>query len=262
MAANSLIPRVYEGEVVEQRLGDGYVNATAMCKAAGKRLEHYLENESTNAFLAELCSETGIPTLEIIQVIKGGIPERRGTWVHPQVAIHLGQWLSPRFAVQVSKWVFDWMSGGGPKASNLPYYLRRVVANQKNIPEGHFSVLNELAIVLIGPLVSLGYILPEKLWPDISEGLMFAKWLRTEKGINTDDMPTYVHQFEDGRPAVRAKAYPNELWPVFQKHLSGIWLKSRAREYFLERDPKALEYLPKALDRPAPMKSITTRRAQ
>jgi hypothetical protein len=53
-----------------------------------------------------------------------------------------------------------------------------------------------------------GYTLPEKLWPDISQGRMFARWLRDEHGVDTDSMPTYWHVFEDGRPAVQARAYP------------------------------------------------------
>jgi len=52
----------------------------------------------------------GNPISELVRIIKGfGV--QQGTWVHPQVAIHLGQWASPKFAVQVSKWVFEWMQG-------------------------------------------------------------------------------------------------------------------------------------------------------
>jgi hypothetical protein len=60
-------------------------------------------------------------------------------------------------------------------------------------------------------------------------------------------LPNYVHEFEDGRQAVLARAYPNELLPDFRKHFSEVWLRYRARKYFSERDPKALEYLPKLL---------------
>jgi hypothetical protein len=98
------VPRKYERRVIEQRLKDGYINATAMCKAANKQFNDYARIGRTRAFLEELSSEMRIPVSELVQSIKGGPPERQGTWVHPQVAIHLGQWLSARFAVQVSKW--------------------------------------------------------------------------------------------------------------------------------------------------------------
>jgi KilA-N domain len=255
------VPHKYEGRVVEQRVKDGYINATAMCQAAGKQFNDYSRNATTKAFLEELASETGIPVSGIVQSVKGGPPERQGTWVHPQVAIHLGQWLSARFAVQVSKWVYDWMSGPQkPRGPSLPYHLRRYVSNQRNVPEGHFSVLNEITLALIGPLEAEGYTLPESLWPDISQGLMFARWLREEKHI-AGNLPDYVHEFEDGREPVLARGYPNELLPDFRKHFSEVWLRYRARKYFSERDPKALGYLPKLLPpKPTPKKLMRLRR--
>ena len=35
--------------------------------------------------------------------------------------------------------------------------------------------------------------------------------------MNTDAMPMYVHEFEDGRPPVMARAYPNELLADFRR---------------------------------------------
>ncbi|MGR6866977.1 KilA-N domain-containing protein, partial [Acinetobacter baumannii] len=47
-----LISRQENNVVISQRAHDGYINATAMCQAAGKRLNHYLDNNSTKAFIA------------------------------------------------------------------------------------------------------------------------------------------------------------------------------------------------------------------
>lgn len=89
---------------------DGYVNATAMCKAGRKNFADYSRLSSTKAFIAELSSVMGFPINELVQSIRGGNPTLQGTWVHPQVAIHLARWLSPKFAVQVTKWVLKCMS--------------------------------------------------------------------------------------------------------------------------------------------------------
>lgn len=62
-----------------------------MCQAAGRQFKHYNENKTTREFLAALESAVGIPTTELVQSIQGGDPRLQGTWVHPQVAIHLGQ---------------------------------------------------------------------------------------------------------------------------------------------------------------------------
>jgi hypothetical protein len=110
---------------IGQRRGDGYLNATALCKAAGKKWSHYFENETTKEYLAALSENLGIeiiarnpltgnPAMALIQVFQGGNKANlsvSGTWVHPQVAVHLAMWLSPEFAVQVTQWVVLWMSG-------------------------------------------------------------------------------------------------------------------------------------------------------
>lgn len=94
---------------IGQRAIDGYINATAMCQACGKQLAHYLENQTTKAFLEALCENIGIPILNLAQVKRG---RNGGTWVHPQIAINLGQWCSPQFAVLVSQWIYEWMGKG------------------------------------------------------------------------------------------------------------------------------------------------------
>ena len=249
----TLVPHTYQGSLIQQRAADGSINATAMCRAASKEWAHYNSNATTRAFLVALEGSIGIPRDLIVQSIMAGPNEARGTWVHPQVAINLAQWLSPDFAVKVSQWVVDWMSGKGvpTQPAELPYHLRRYLANQGNVPAGHFSILTELTLCLIAPMEAMGYRLPEKLWPDISSGKMFAKFLRDTHGVDTDRVPTYIHTFEDQRPAVQAKTYPERLLPYFRAHFRDVWLPSRAAEYFAERDVAALAYLPRLLPKRA-----------
>lgn len=244
-AALALIPREENGNLINQRIMDGYINATALCQASGKLIGHYLELASTKAFLQELSSDIGIPISELIQVVKGGIPEHQGTWVHPQVAINLGQWASAKFAVLVSKWVFEWMNGNVSGASKLPYHLQRYLMNRSAIPPTHFSIFNEIVYNLIAPLEDYGYQLPDHMVPDISEGIMFAKWVREEMRLEPNDFPTYTHTYPDGRSIPRVKLYPNYLIGSFRDHFHNIWLPQRAAKYFKERDQNALPYLQK-----------------
>jgi hypothetical protein len=242
-----LIPHMVGHEIIQQRAKDGYINATAMCKAAWKNWFDYRRQKMTDPYLAALSTETGIPASELIQSLKGGDVTLQGTWVHPQVAIHLAQWLSPEFAVKVGKWVFDWLSEASPRPrAALPYHLRRYVANAQNVPIGHFSILTELTQALIAPLELMGYTVPEKMMPEISQGRMFCKWLRDKCDIDTDMLPTYTHVYEDGR-RVEAKAYPEKLLATFRQHFREEWLPVRAVPYFKERDPLALPFLPKLL---------------
>lgn len=240
----ALIPHEVEHSIVPQRATDGYVNATAMCQAAKKLLGHYLELERTKEFLAELSADIGIPISQIVIVRKGGNYLEQGTWVHPQVAINLGQWCSPRFAVAVARWVTDWLAGKTvPK--ELPYHLRRYMANVAEIPHTHFSMLNELTFHLIARLEVHGYHLPEHMVPDISEGRMFSEWLRNAKKIDPRNFPNYAHSYEDGR-VVQARLYPIDLLPDFRVHFFDVWIPKRMIDYFKERDPEALQYFPKA----------------
>lgn len=243
-----LIEYPVQDDLIHQRIKDGYVNATAMCRVAGKKINDYARLQSTNDFLDVLSSETGIPVSELVESVRGGVPELQGTWVHPQVAINLAQWLSPLFAVKVSKLVFDWMSGNYPGGA-LPYHLRRYMDNLHKIPNGYFSMLGEMTIGLIGPLEQLGYVLPDTMVPDISEGRMFSSWLRAAD-YDPDAMPSYTHRYEDGRE-VSARLYPIELLPAFRKHFAEVWMVNRARQYFAERDKKALGYIEKVLALPA-----------
>ncbi len=107
-------------------------------------------------------------------------------------------------------------------------------------------MLNEMIFALIAPLEASGYTIHENMVPDISTGRMFCKWLGDAKGIDTDLLPTYRHQYEDGR-IVNAKLYPNEVLADFRKYFHETWLPQKAKTYFSERAPDALGYLPKLL---------------
>lgn len=244
----AFVDRQVDNNHIEQRLLDGYINATALCKACGKEMKHYLSNASTKEFVNELSSEVGIPTSALIQTVRGGDPRFQGTWVHPQVAIHLAQWASPKFAVAVSKWVIEWMRGNIKTQGNLPYHLQRYLLNRSKIPNGYFSMFNEIVYSLIAPLEQLGYTLPDKLVPDISEGKIFCNWLRSEKGIDPSSFPTYEHEYGDGRKIPGVRLYPDRLLPEFRAHFNNVWLLDRAGEYFEKKDKKALPYIAKMMD--------------
>ncbi|MDH4417689.1 MAG: KilA-N domain-containing protein [Acidovorax sp.] len=242
----SLITHQVQNSIVQQRADDGYINATALCAAAGKRWHNYVRNETTGNFLRALEAKTRISVSLLTQQLT--TPEGlTSTWVHPKVAIHLAQWLSAEFAVQVSEWVYDWMNGDQqPREAQLPYHLRRHMLNLGKVPSTHFSILQEMTNTLIAPLEVRGYTMPEKLMPDISQGRMFCKFLRDELNIDTDSLPTYVHEFEN-RPAVEAKLYPIEFLVAFRNYINEKWLPQRAAGYFQERDPAALPMLDQLL---------------
>lgn len=254
--ALTFVNRQVDNNPVQQRLMDGYINATALCKACNKLFSDYIRLKITKEFIDALSTDMGIPISVLIQSVKGGNPQLQGTWVHPQVAINLAQWASPKFAVAVSKWVFEWMNGNIPNSKNLPCRLQRYLINRAEIPPTHFSIFNEIVYNLIAPLEDKGYELPDKLVPDISEGRMFAKWVREEKGLEPNNFPTYTHTYPDGRSIPNVKLYPNSLLGDFRDHFYNVWIREKASAYFKDRDKNALPYLSKVVNELPPIQNF------
>ncbi len=81
--ALQLIPHQVGTDLINQRAVDGYVNATAMCKAVGKQFFDYRRLGNTGEFLNELSAVTGIPVTGIpvtglVIAVQGGRPELQG----------------------------------------------------------------------------------------------------------------------------------------------------------------------------------------
>jgi hypothetical protein len=84
---------------------DGYINATMLCKAGGKKFNDWNRLKNTNELITSLESETGNPVSQLINVNKGNSYKyEQGSWIHPDLAIQLAQWVNPHFAIQVSRW--------------------------------------------------------------------------------------------------------------------------------------------------------------
>ncbi|VTS00504.1 kila-n domain protein : Uncharacterized protein OS=Parabacteroides goldsteinii dnLKV18 GN=C803_01585 PE=4 SV=1: KilA-N [Tuwongella immobilis] len=146
-----------------QQRNDGYINATQLCKAAGKLFADYRRSAETKAFLDALGSDMGIPisaeTTELqicrsvlIEAKKGGAGPQ-GTWVHPRVAIDLARWCSPQFAVVVNGWIFELMNRGSvaqpstsmPGASaKIPVLKKGRRAAIENNSDDHYDIMEHL----------------------------------------------------------------------------------------------------------------------
>lgn len=129
--------RPVNGVVVEQRVTDGFINATAMAVAHEKNIADCFRSQEVFDFLIGLAEDMGLEIkygishksgLERISraypeliVSRQGSPENGGgTWIHPDLSPRVGQWCSTRFSIQVSRWVREWMiTGRNPLESTL-----------------------------------------------------------------------------------------------------------------------------------------------
>lgn len=116
---HDLETRIWNGRPIQRR-PDGYINATAMAKAAGRHLPHYWVNSRAAEYLQALERSVGIPTDLLAQSIVTGPNELRGTWVHPRLAVDIARWASPAFAVWIDGWVLEHLQGPAPVARQRP----------------------------------------------------------------------------------------------------------------------------------------------
>ena len=103
----------YEG--IEISFGDeGWFNATEVGVHFGKRVDHWLANEDTREYIAELCKITSenqqlvntrnsgylqVPEITSKFFIKTKRGKHGGTWLHPRLAVLFARWCSPRFGI-------------------------------------------------------------------------------------------------------------------------------------------------------------------
>ncbi|MBA3056075.1 MAG: KilA-N domain-containing protein [Sphingomonadales bacterium] len=176
----ALIPHDYQGQTVTQRTRDGFINATAMCRVVGRSWSEYRRHKNTEAFLQALALDLQIPQVQLtltVQGTPGGDPRNQGTWVHPQVAVHLASWLSPEFAVQVTKWVMEWQSGRGPNDHAWRQFQDRVSLTHNSVPDGYFCIFHETASIY-ATLIENGANPGTRMILDISAGLHWGNHWR------------------------------------------------------------------------------------
>ncbi len=100
----ALVSRSWNGTPISRRTADGYVNATAMCRANGKQWSKYRESDRCQTYLDALAETSEIRMFDLIESRQG---QGGGTWVHPQVAVDLARWISAPFAVWMDGWFLE-----------------------------------------------------------------------------------------------------------------------------------------------------------
>ena len=117
--SSSLVSRSWNGTPISRRTTDGYVNATAMCRANGKRWTKYRESDRANEYLEALSTEARISVYGLIESKTGG-SDGGETWVHPQVAVDLARWISAPFAVWMDGWFLEHLTKPAPEPKAAP----------------------------------------------------------------------------------------------------------------------------------------------
>ena len=109
----SNISRNIQGFEIYQREGDGYINATQICKVhqeiTGERKDprNWLVNKTSKLMIEQLSLITGIPVIKLVEQKTG---KYGGTWLHPRLAVRFAMWVNEVFSLQVEDWVQEWIA--------------------------------------------------------------------------------------------------------------------------------------------------------
>lgn len=144
---SDLVTRSWNDTPIARRTTDGYVNATAMCKANGKQWNDYWRTDRATEYLEALSAETGIPVSGLCLSTKGGAYQ--GTWIHPRVSIDLARWISAPFAVWMDGWFLEELEQRRTQASPTPEPAAKALAPAEalDIIERSIDLLERLGVM-------------------------------------------------------------------------------------------------------------------
>lgn len=123
--------RDWNGKTIRQR-ADGYISATDMANATGKRFSNWENLVSTKEYLEalrdELCKNPSTSTQPLVDVKLGGnfSEFERGTWIHRKVALRFAQWCNPLFAVRVDTWVEELLLKGSVSIASNDTHIKQL----------------------------------------------------------------------------------------------------------------------------------------
>lgn len=100
-------------------LKNGYINATQLCKSGNKQFRNWLSNEQSKLLIESV--ESDINDAATILITGGNNALIRGTYVHPDIIVHVGSWISVEFAKMVSKIVLNYFA-----EQNLKKYKQEI----------------------------------------------------------------------------------------------------------------------------------------
>jgi hypothetical protein len=144
--ANGLESRYWHGTAIERRQADGFVNATAMCQANGKRWSKFRQSAQCETYMQALAAEDRISAFALVDSQRGGAEAGGATWIHPDLATELARWISPSFSVFVNRWFraeLESLAQPQPKPQQLPYGIHVVAATRRHAAELWWEAINE-----------------------------------------------------------------------------------------------------------------------
>lgn len=142
MKENQLQIFQYNGSPITFNNGDRVmVNATEMAKPFGKEAKHWLTNQSTKDYVAELSKVRNLTLADLVKVTKGG--NNAGTWLHEDVAMEFARWLSPAFAIWCNDRIKELLTKGTTSITQLSRKELALMIVQAEEEKERLTIANE-----------------------------------------------------------------------------------------------------------------------
>jgi prophage antirepressor-like protein len=246
---NFTFPNDSESHIIRTVYFNGVINFVASDVAKALGYTNY------SKAIKDHCKKKGITNRYPLQTI-GGV--QYFNLINEPNVYRLCMKSKLKSAEKFEVWVFEEVlpqirkTGSYNAKPHLTKCLQRMLINVNGVDHGYFSVIQEMFQTIHLKLEALGYTIPDsaldgtELRPDVSVGLCFANFLKNYYPTLNSKHKKYTHYFLSGI-TVEARQYPDELLPLFREFANNVWIPQKAHNYFKDRDPKALEYLPKLL---------------
>ena len=130
---------------------NGWVNATHMAAAFGRKPNDFMRLPATGAYLDALAKDLG-EMRDNLAITARGVTG--GTWMHPDLALEFARWLSPEFSIWCNRTVRRILQGGAPLGVDLAGVARvldRVVASHEQLVATQMRMLDRLAALEAPP---------------------------------------------------------------------------------------------------------------
>ena len=118
-----------------------------MCKDVGKLMQHWLANIETQKLITALEAIVGIPAALIYTEKSNSNPVIRGTYLHPELIVHLAMWISPEYGIKVARItlnyhnkrvdakLYEYKAIIGEKDDKIDQLIQKVDAQSKDLSE-------------------------------------------------------------------------------------------------------------------------------
>lgn len=120
---SKIIKADFDGSVVTLN-SDGWINATVIADANGKRVGDWVDLPSTREYVDRLNTRL---SGNLIQAKRG---RNGGTWLHPKLAVMFARWISVDFAIWCDEQI-DEIIHGKPEASDWEMLRHQAASSYK-----------------------------------------------------------------------------------------------------------------------------------